>query len=295
LSWLRGNRSLQIGLLVFAPFLFCALLPGLVAPHGPNELLAAPLENPSWHYLLGTDEVGRDLLSRLIYAARADILISLSSALIAAVLGSTIGLLAGYAGGIFDPIAMRSAEVMLSFPSILLALFLITVLGRSTWILIFALSVLFVPSFMRLGRALALTIRDRAYVEASAIAGGRPLHILRMHLIPNAAGPLLVGTALTAAYALVAAATLSYLGLGTQPPSPSWGNMLQTSFEWRFKTPWYGVLPGVCITLVAFAYTWISDGIQEAIGLGGRPARSLRAWARSFDADPPSEASAAEV
>jgi peptide/nickel transport system permease protein len=172
----------------------------------------------------------------------------------------------GFFGGLFDMSVMRVTDVMLSFPSILLALFVITVFGRSLTVLILALAVLFLPGFIRLARSLGLSLRNRGYVEASEVAGASSVHVVWWHLLPNATGPLLVGAAATASWALVAAATLSYLGLGTQLPDPSWGNMLQSAFGYLFQTPWYGIIPGVCITLVALAYTWIADGIEEVTG-----------------------------
>lgn len=219
MSWLHHNRKLQIGLLILFPFLLAAIIPGVLAPHAPDALLGIPFSHPSGSYLLGTDEDGRDILSRLIFAARSDLLISLSATLIAAVIGVFIGLAAGYRGGNWSTLCLRVTDVMLAFPSLLLALFLIAVVGPSDTIVVLALVVLYIPGFMRLARGLALQLRERSFVEASHISGGRPLYIVRRHLVPNAIGPLLVGTSLTAAYSLLAVATLSYLGLGAPPPA----------------------------------------------------------------------------
>jgi peptide/nickel transport system permease protein len=250
------------------PFVVFAIVPGLVAPHAPNELLDVEFKDPGGHYWLGTDSTGRDVLSRLIWASRNDLKISLGSTLAAAVVGVAIGLWVGYRGGWVSGTALRLTDVMLAFPSILLALFLITIVGRSDWIIILALSTLFVPGFIRVARGIALSLRERAFVESSVISGGRTVHVVRRHLLPNAVGPLLVGFALTAAYALLAAATLSYLGLGTQPPDPSWGNMLQDAFGYVFQAWWYGVFPGVCIAWVALAYLLISQGVEHAVARG---------------------------
>jgi peptide/nickel transport system permease protein len=288
--WLRGNRSLQLGLLVLTPFLLMVLFPGAIAPHGPNELLGAPFQRPSSHYLLGTDEVGRDLLSRLIYGARTDLGISLGATIVAAVLGTLIGLLAGYVGSFADVLAMRATDVVLSFPSILFAIFLITIVGRGSFVLAAALVVLFIPAFVRLSRGLAIGLRERGFVEASVVSGGGPFHVLTRHLLPNAAGPIIVGCALTASTSLLTAASLSYLGVGVQPPTSSWGNMLQTSFQWLFQDPLYGVMPGVCITLVALGYTWVADGVQHAMGGGDIPVRTVRALAEGLSVSPAGEA-----
>jgi peptide/nickel transport system permease protein len=273
---LRHNRALIVSLIFLLPFALAALLPGVLAPHDPNQTLTAPFQTPSSSYPLGTDELGRDLLSRIIFAARADMGISLAATLIALIVGATVGLVAGYLGGFFDQLAMRVTDVMLSFPSILLALFLISVFGRNSAVEILSLAVLYVPGLLRLSRGLALSMRSRGYVEASIVAGAGTNHVTRVHLLPGAAGPLLVGTALVASATLLAAATLSYFGLGTQPPDPSWGNMLQDSFDALFIAPWYGVVPGLCITLVALGYTWLGDGIEHAIGGSGRAGRRVR-------------------
>jgi peptide/nickel transport system permease protein len=274
-SWLRRNARLQIGLALLVPFAICALIPGPLAPHEPNELVSAPFESPSREFLLGTDELGRDILSRLVYSAQTDLKISLGSTLLAAIVGVALGLLAGYRGGWWSVIALRLTDVMLAFPSILLALFLVAVVGPSDAIVILALAILFVPGFVRFARGLAIQLRERAFVEASVISGARPGYVARRHLLPNAIGPILVGVALTAAYALLASATLSYLGLGTPPPDASWGNMLQASFNYLFQDWRYGIWPGICIVVVALAYMLISEGAEFAVRRGASAAHAI--------------------
>lgn len=274
MGWLRRNRKLQLGLLILAPFIVAAIIPGVLAPHRPDALLEAPFAKPSWHYLLGTDEDGRDILSRLIFAARSDLKVSLGATLIAAVIGIFAGLLTGYRGGAWSTISLRVSDVMLAFPSLLLALFLIAVVGPSDWIVILALSILYVPGFMRFARGLALQLRERSFIEAARISGGRPSYVVRRHLVPNAIGPILVGFSLTAAYSLLAAATLAYLGLGAPPPAPSWGSMSKNAYNYLFQDWWYGVMPGACIVLVSFGYLLVSEGIELAIQRGARVAQA---------------------
>lgn len=269
MRWLRHNPRLQIGLLLLAPFLFAALFPGLIANHSPTDLLDAPFASPSHELWLGTDEVGRDTFSRLVYSARTDLKISLGATLIATVVGVTIGLLAGYRGGAASTVALRATDVMLAFPSILLALFLVAVIGPSDYIVMLALTILYIPGFTRFARGMALSLRERAFVEASVISGARSWYVIRRHLLPNAIGPLLVGVSLTAAYTLLAAATLSYLGLGTPPPAPSWGNMLQASFNYVFQDWKYGIWPGLCIVTVALGYVLVAEGIEVAVQRSG--------------------------
>ena len=269
MGWLRHNPRLQIGLLLLAPFLLAALFPGLIANHSPTDLLDAPFASPSHDLWLGSDEVGRDTFSRLVYAARTDLKISLGATLIASVIGVTIGLLAGYRGGVTSTVTLRVTDVMLAFPSILLALFLVAVIGPSDYIVMLALTILYIPGFMRFARGMALSLRERAFVEASVISGARSWYVIRRHLLPNAIGPLLVGVSLTAAYTLLAAATLSYLGLGTPPPAPSWGNMLQASFNYVFQDWRYGIWPGLCIVTVALGYVLVAEGIEVAVQRSG--------------------------
>jgi peptide/nickel transport system permease protein len=269
MRWLRHNVRLQVGLLLLLPFVVAAIVPGLIAGHSPTDLLDAPFASPSRDLWLGTDEVGRDTFSRLVYAARTDLKISLGATLIATVVGVAIGLLSGYRGGVASTVALRVTDVMLAFPSILLALFLVAVIGPSDVIVMLALTILYIPGFTRYARGMALSLRERAFVEASVISGARSWYVIRRHLLPNALGPLLVGVSLTAAYTLLAAATLSYLGLGTPPPAPSWGNMLQASFNYVFQDWQYGIWPGLCIVTVALGYVLVAEGIEVAVQRSG--------------------------
>ena len=269
MGWVRHNSKLQVGLLLLLPFVLAALFPGLIANHSPTDLLDAPFASPSGELWLGTDEVGRDTFSRLVYAARTDLKISLGATLIATVIGVAIGLFAGYRGGVASTVTLRATDVMLAFPSILLALFLVAVVGPSDYIVMLALTILYIPGFMRFARGMALSLRERAFVEASVISGAGSWYVIRRHLLPNAIGPLLVGVSLTAAYTLLAAATLSYLGLGTQPPAPSWGNMLQASFNYVFQDWRYGIWPGLCIVVVALGYVLVAEGIEAAVQRSG--------------------------
>lgn len=269
MSWLRHNIRLQLGLLLLLPFVVAALIPGVIAPYSPTDLVDAPFLHPSSDFWLGTDELGRDVFSRLVFAARTDLKISLGATLTAAVIGVSIGLLTGYRGGASSAVALRVTDVMLAFPSILLALFLVAVMGPSDGIVILALMVLYIPGFLRFARAMAISLRERAFVEASVISGAGSRHVIWKHLLPNAIGPLLVGIALTAAYTLLAAATLSYLGLGTPPPAPSWGSMLQASFNYVFQDWRYGIWPGLCIVTVALGYMLVSEGIELAVQRSG--------------------------
>lgn len=259
----KQPKPLLYGLAILVPFLFVAAVPSFIAPHSPLAIMDVPFLSPSRTHLLGTDEIGRDLMSRVIYAARADIFVSLSAALIAFVIGTVIGLFSGYVGGRIDTLTMRLVDVFLSFPTIILALFLIVVFGRSQWVQICAIALVMAPSMARFSRGTGLVLRRRGYVEASQISGASTVHIVRSHILPNSMPTLLVAASVLSASAILIASSLSYLGLGAQPPNPSWGNMLRASFSFVYQAPFYGVGPGICVTLVASAYVLIGEGLRR--------------------------------
>ena len=259
-------KPLLIGIAILVPFLIVASAPSLIAPHSPLAVMDVPFLSPSKTHLLGTDEIGRDLMSRVIYAARADIFVSLSAALIAFIVGTIFGLFSGYVGGRIDTLIMRFVDVFLSFPTIILALFLVAVFGRSEWVQICAIAIVMAPSMARFSRGTGLVLRKRGYVEASQISGASTVHIVRRHILPNSMPTLLVAASVLSASAILIASSLSYLGLGAQPPDPSWGNMLRVSFSFVYQAPWYGVGPGICVTLVASAYVLIGEGLRRKFG-----------------------------
>jgi len=259
-------RPLLIGIAILVPFLIVASVPSLIAPHSPLAIMDIPFLPPSKTHLLGTDEIGRDLMSRVIYAARVDIFVSLSAALIAFIVGTVFGLFSGYVGGRIDTLIMRFVDVFLSFPTIILALFLVAVFGRSEWVQICAIALVMAPSMARFSRGTGLVLRKRGYVEASQISGASTVHIVRRHILPNSMSTLLVAASVLSASAILIASSLSYLGLGSQPPDPSWGNMLRASFSFVYQAPWYGVGPGICVTSVASAYVLIGEGLRRKFG-----------------------------
>jgi peptide/nickel transport system permease protein len=253
---------LLIGGAIFALLVIVAIFPGLFAPHDPTATAWIPLSPPSGTNLLGTDEVGRDILSRVVYSARADVPVSLAAGVLAALGGTALGLLSGYVGGVFDTVAMRTVDIGLAFPTVVLALFLITVLGRGEGTEILAIALVMMPSMARFSRGAALALRPRAFVEASRTSGATVRHIVWRHILPNALSPLLVASSVLASAAVLLSASLSYLGLGVQPPAPSWGQMLGSAFDVVYQAPLYGVVPGVCVVLLSGAYVLIGHGLR---------------------------------
>jgi peptide/nickel transport system permease protein len=271
----RGNVPLIIGLVTLASLVVLSLFAGLIASHPPEAIVGIPLLPPSGEFPLGTDEVGRDLLSRILYGGRAELFISLSASLLAAVAGVVIGLLVGLRGGFSDTAAMRGVEIIYSIPAIVLAMFLIAVLGRGSSVQILAISLVLAPFMVRLSRGLALQLRPRAFVEASRLSGGSTWHVVWKHVAPNALPTVIVATSLSATAAITIAASLSYLGLGVRPPAPSWGTLMRSAYDVVFYSPWYGVVPGVLISLTALSYTLIGTGLRRRLGITDLDQRSM--------------------
>jgi peptide/nickel transport system permease protein len=263
--------TLLFGLVLLSLFLILAIAPGLFAPHDPNAIGGIPLSGSSSTNLLGTDEDGRDILSRVIYSARVDLPISIAAGVLAAVGGAALGLVSGYVGGLLDTVTMRAVDIGLAFPTVVLALFLIVILGRSEGTEILAIALVMMPSMARFSRGAALALRPRAFVEASRTSGAPVRHIVWRHILPNALSPLLVAASVLASAAVLLSASLSYLGLGVQPPTPTWGGMLSEAFDVVYQAPVYGVVPGICVVLLSGAYLLIGTGLRTRQARG--PAR----------------------
>lgn len=244
-----------IGLAVFAPW---------VAPASPIKTdFTAYLQPPSVRHLLGTDELGRDVLSRVIFGARASLEAGIVSVGFAVALGLPLGLVAGYYRGRLGDVLMRLTDAMLAFPPLILALAVAAVLGPGLAHAIIAIAVVLVPVFMRLMRAEVLQQREREYVEAVRAIGAWDRRIIWRHLLPNSLAPIVVQGSLNIAGAIITEATLSFLGLGTQPPTPSWGSMLNAAQQYLTQAPWLSFWPGIAIALTVFALNVSGDGLRE--------------------------------
>ena len=269
-------KTLIAAVIVLFPFVLMVAGPGLLAPYNPNTTVGIPLSAPSGAFLLGTDEIGRDILSRVIYSAQSDVTISLAATVMAFVVGSLIGIFLGYRGGFVDTAGARVVDVMLAFPALVLALFLIAIFGHGELVEIIAIAAVMMPSMARFARGTSLILRNRAYIESSQILRASPAYVIRRHLVPNALRSLLVAASVLGASAVLISAALSYLGLGVTPPTPSWGTMLYNAFQNVFQTPLYGVAPGVCITVLAYGYMLLGRGLSDLHGQGGRQERAFR-------------------
>ncbi len=249
-------------LLVVAVAVFAAW----VSPYGANQMnFSATLQGPSWQHWFGTDELGRDMLSRVIYGARASLGVGIGSALLAGLLGVSVGLIAGLTGGRTDTVLMRVMDVFFAFPAILLALTLVIVLGTDLRNIVIALGVIYMPQFARVARAATLAVREEQFVEAATAIGNRGTRVALRHVLPNILSPITVQLTVTVAYAMLAEAGLSFVGLGIQPPEPSWGAMLNSGKTYLEQYPHLTIFPGGCIMLAVFGFNFLGDGLRDLI------------------------------
>ena len=252
-----------VSLLVVCLF---AIASPVFAPYDPNELhLDAQLASPSRTYWFGTDELGRDILSRVIFAARPAIQAGLSAVFLAAAVGSLTGLIAGYLGGWLDAVINRLWDALLAFPSIFLAIGIVTILGPGWINAVLAIAIINMPVFSRVVRAATLSAKERDYTEAARAIGCTRWRIIRSHLLPNCVVPAIVLMAIAAPEAILVEASLSYLGLGTELPDPSWGNMLSGAQGYLSRSTTYAFFPGLAIVFTVVAMNFFADGLQDAI------------------------------
>ena len=263
---LRQHRLALAGASVVGALLFVALLAPLLAPQDPlRQDLYNRLQSPSVTYPLGTDDFGRDILSRIIFGSRISLRIGLISISVALLAGSAIGLVAGCRGGVIDSLSMRFMDILLAFPSILLAIAIVAVIGPGIENVMIAVSIVMVPQFARLVRASALSIREMPYIEAARALGSGELRLMLRGVLPNCLAPLIVQSTLSLGTAMLDAAGLSFLGLGAQPPTPEWGSMLSGGRELLLKAPWVMAFPGMAIFTVVLGLNLLGDGLRDAL------------------------------
>jgi peptide/nickel transport system permease protein len=267
-AWRRlvRRRSAMLGLVIVIFFVLVAVFAPMIAPYDPVATSWSAVRNaPSAEYLFGTDEIGRDVLSRVIWGSRASLLAGLVSVCISMALGVPIGLLAGYIGGWVDGLISRFTDAMLAVPFLILAIALAAFLGPSLTNAMIAIGVSATPVFIRLTRAQVLAVKVEDYVEAARAVGNPPWRIALRHILPNVLPPLIVQATLAIAAAVIAEASLSFLGLGQQPPAPSWGSMLNTAKNFVDQAPWMAIWPGVSIFLLVLSFNLLGDGLRDAL------------------------------
>ncbi|MCC7272353.1 MAG: ABC transporter permease [Alphaproteobacteria bacterium] len=263
--WSRRNKAAALGGLLVVLVMLSALLAPWLAPHDPLEQsVLNRLDPPSAEFLLGNDPYGRDILSRILWGGRVSLFVSTSAVLIALVVGSAIGILSGYVGGPFDRVVMAMMDVLLSFPSLIMGLLVVAMLGPSVGNLIFAIGLTAVAPFARIARAPTLVIKEREFVEAGRAMGFSHLRIMGVHILPNVASEVLVMGSLWLATAIRTEASLSFIGLGVRPPTPTWGGMIREGFENILDAPWLAVFPSIAILLVMLGLNLLGDGLRDA-------------------------------
>ncbi|MBU1175168.1 MAG: ABC transporter permease subunit [Alphaproteobacteria bacterium] len=270
--YFRQNQGAMLGLAVFGAIVTVAVFAGVFAPYPPNEqyrdaLLAPPMwqEGGSLSFILGTDAVGRDILSRLIHGARYSLFIGIIVVMISLVSGIFVGLVAGYFRGWVDTLIMRVMDVILAFPSLLLALVLVAILGPSLMNAMIAIAIVYQPHFARLTRAAVMSEYNRDYVTSARLAGAGHLRLMFLTILPNCLAPLIVQGTLSFSNAILDIAALGFLGMGAQPPTPEWGTMLAEAREFILRAWWVVTFPGLAILITVLAINLMGDGMRDAL------------------------------
>ena len=262
----NANKTSWIGLVIFLIVALAAIAAPLLAPHDPVEQdILAKLRPPSAEHLIGTDGFGRDILSRLLYGARISLVIGFASTLAAMLIGSLIGILAGWYGGRFDIVVMQAMDMLLAFPSLILGLIIVAMLGPSMTNIIIAIALTSVPAFARIARAPTISVKEREYIEACRALGYSDARIMGGHILPNIFPEILVMGSLWLANAIRTEASLAFIGLGVKPPTPTWGGMIREGFENILDSAWLAVAPGLAILIVVFALNLLGDGLRDAV------------------------------
>jgi peptide/nickel transport system permease protein len=266
LSYATSNRSTGAGIVLSVLLVVAALIAPWVVPHDPLEQsFVAANQGPSADYWFGTDSFGRDVFSRVLLGARVSLSIGILAPVLAAAGGVWLGMLAGYFGGWTDRLISRFADLLMSFPSLLLGVMIAAALGPSFRSAVIAIAVALFPRFVRLARSSTQVLRQEPFIDASIVTGRGPLSIMLHHVLPNIAGPLVVALSLWIATAIRLEAALSFLGLGAQPPAPSWGNMIRDGMSDLVGDPWPAAFAGAAITLAVLSFNMVGDALRDML------------------------------
>jgi len=263
-----GNSIALTGIVIVALYLVAILVSFFWLPFDPvkmdvDHLLEAP--SLATGHLFGTDEFGRDILSRIMKGTLVSLVISISATALGSIVGVTMGTWAGFLGGRWDHWIMRVADVLFSFPSLLLAIFVMAVLGEKTWNVVIAIGIVYIPQFARISRGAILTVKNNEFVRAARSNGASSARILVKHLLPNILVPIIVQVSLSLSVAILLESSLSFLGLGVQPPWPSWGNMLSSARKVMVIAPWTAVYPGLAIVFLVLGFNLLGDGLRDLL------------------------------
>ncbi|MEC0369406.1 nickel transporter permease [Paenibacillus chibensis] len=262
----RKNKTAMIGLFIIVVFIIIAVIAPAVAPFGyKDQQLMDRLKPPSSTHWFGTDDLGRDLFSRVLYGARISLWVGFFSVIASIIMGTALGIIAGYFGRWADMIISRLFDILLAFPSILLAIAIVAILGPSLQNALYAIAIVNIPTYGRLVRAKVLSLKNEEYITSARAIGMKNMRILISHILPNSLTPIIVQGTLGIATAIIEAAALGFLGLGAQPPEPEWGKMLSDSRQFIQKAPWTVVFPGVSIMLTVLGFNLLGDGLRDVL------------------------------
>lgn len=263
---LRQNNLLWVGALLVGLLVLLAASAPVVAPNSPFAIGLGPsMDPPSAELLMGTDKLGRDLFSRIIFGARTTLLVSLPSIALAVMVGILLGLIAGYFGGRTDQVIMRVLDVFLAFPGLLLAIAVVAVLGPSIPNLIITIAILYTPRMARIVRGPVLSVKEHEFISAARVSGAGNWRIIRRHLLPNVLSPVIVDATLSSSQAIITESALAYLGLGAPPPTPSWGEMLSSSRQFMTSAPWSALFPGLAIVYATTSFIILGNGLRDLL------------------------------
>jgi peptide/nickel transport system permease protein len=263
---LRRSRTAMFGMTIACLVFLVAALADVLAPYGYAEMHPEHmLQAPSWQYWLGTDQMGRDVLSRVIYGSRISIYVGVVSTVFGPLMGIPLGIIAAYYGGFVDNLIMRLVDIWVAFPNFLLALVISVILGPSVTNVVIALAIVRVPTQARVLRGTALSVKENEYVQAARALGVGDRRLLLRHILPNCMAPVIVLGTLEVATAIIVEAALSFLGLGTQPPTPSWGWDLRANVVFIEDNPWIAIFPGIAIFITVLAFNLFGDGLRDAL------------------------------
>ena len=265
LKVLMADRRASIGLIVLVVLVLAAVLAPYVSPAQPDSMAFSMLQAPSWHHPFGTDDLGRDLLSRVIYGARVSLFVGLATVASSMLVGVVMGVLAGYYGGWLDTIIMRYIDLQWAFPNFIIAVYLVAVFGAGLSNVIIAIALAFLDDFARIARGMVLTIRELDYVEGARALGASDLRLMLRHILPNSMAPLIVQATVSVSYAILAEAGLSFLGLGVKASTPTWGLILSDGRSFITRAWWLGIFPGVAIMITVLSINFFGDYLRDLL------------------------------
>ena len=261
LVW-RDKKAL-VGSVVLTIFLMSAIFGNVISPYDPSDMAFDMMEPPSWSHPLGTDDLGRDLLSRIIVGTQVSLFVGISTVVIALIAGLILGVLAGYLGGWVDHVIMRYIDLQWAFPNFIIAVYLVAVFGTGLSNVIVAISLAFVDDFARIARGMVLSIKEEQYVAAARTVGVSDIRIMWRHILPNAAAPIIVQATVSISYAILGEASLSFLGLGVDASTPTWGLILADGRSFISRAWWLGIFPGLAIMLTVLSINFIGDALRD--------------------------------